>query len=49
LGDVGHTLSDFSQANLILGWRPQVSIEDGVAELLQLHESDSDRERSHVA
>jgi UDP-glucose 4-epimerase len=49
LGDAAHTLADFSQAHQILGWRPQVSIEEGVAELLQLHESDSDRERSHVA
>jgi UDP-glucose 4-epimerase len=49
LGDVGHTLADFSQAEQTLGWRPQVSIEEGVAELLQLHESDSGSERSHVA
>jgi nucleoside-diphosphate-sugar epimerase len=49
LGDVRHTLADFSQAEQILGWRPQVSIEEGVAELLQLSESDNDSERSHVA
>jgi nucleoside-diphosphate-sugar epimerase len=45
---VGHTLADFSQAKQILGWRPQVSIEEGMVELLQLHESDSGSERSHV-
>jgi UDP-glucose 4-epimerase len=48
LGDVRHTLADFSQAEQILGWRPQVSIEEGVAELLQLSESDNDSERPHV-
>lgn len=49
LGDVRHTLADFSQAEQILGWRPQVSIEEGVAELLQLNQSDNGSERSHVA
>ena len=49
LGDVRHTLADFSQAEQILGWRPQVSIEEGVAELLQLGESGNESERSHVA
>jgi UDP-glucose 4-epimerase len=48
LGDVRRTLADFSQADQILGWRPQVSIEEGVAELLQLNKSDDDSERSHA-
>ena len=43
-----HTLADFRQAEQILGWRPQVSIEEGVAELLQLNKSDDDSERSHA-
>ena len=32
-GDVRHTLADFHQAERILGWRPQVTTEQGLAEL----------------
>jgi nucleoside-diphosphate-sugar epimerase len=35
-GDMRHTLADFSQAENILGWRPQVSIDEGVNELIEL-------------
>jgi UDP-glucose 4-epimerase len=34
-GDVRHTLADFRQAEQILGWRPQVSTEQGLAELIK--------------
>lgn len=33
-GDIRHTLADFSQAERILGWRPQVTTEQGLAELM---------------
>ncbi len=29
------TLADRTEAERVLGWRPQVSIEDGIAELLK--------------
>ena len=32
-GDVRHTLADFHQAERILGWRPQITTEQGLAEL----------------
>ena len=35
VGDVRHTLADHSLAERILGWRPQVSTEQGVDELIQ--------------
>jgi len=35
-GDMRHTLADFSQAENILGWRPQVSTEEGLNELIAL-------------
>jgi nucleoside-diphosphate-sugar epimerase len=35
IGDVRHTLADHSLAERILGWRPQVSTEEGVDELIQ--------------
>ncbi len=35
-GDMRHTLADFSQAENILGWRPQVSTEEGLNELIEL-------------
>ena len=35
-GDMRHTLADYSQAEKILGWRPSVSAEVGVAELIDL-------------
>lgn len=35
-GDMRHTLADYSQAEKILGWRPSVSAEVGVAELIEL-------------
>jgi len=35
-GDARHTLADFSQAEQILGWRPQVMIEQGLDELIRL-------------
>jgi nucleoside-diphosphate-sugar epimerase len=34
-GDVRHTLADFQQAEKILGWRPQVATEQGLAELIK--------------
>jgi nucleoside-diphosphate-sugar epimerase len=34
-GDVRHTLADFQQAEKILGWRPQVTTEQGLAELIK--------------
>jgi nucleoside-diphosphate-sugar epimerase len=34
-GDMRHTLADRSEAERVLGWRPQVSIEDGIADLLK--------------
>jgi UDP-glucose 4-epimerase len=33
VGDARHTLADYSQAERILGWRPQTHIEDAIAEL----------------
>ena len=33
--DVRHTLADFRQAEEILGWRPQVTTEQGLAELIK--------------
>jgi nucleoside-diphosphate-sugar epimerase len=35
-GDVRHTLADVSQAAQILGWQPQVPIEQGLSELIRL-------------
>jgi UDP-glucose 4-epimerase len=35
-GDMRHTLADFSQAENILGWRPQVSTDEGLNELIEL-------------
>jgi nucleoside-diphosphate-sugar epimerase len=32
--DVRHTLADFHQAEKVLGWRPQVTTEEGLAELI---------------
>jgi UDP-glucose 4-epimerase len=34
-GDVRHTLADFRQAEKLLGWRPQLSTEQGLAELIK--------------
>jgi UDP-glucose 4-epimerase len=34
-GDVRHTLADFHEAEKILGWRPQVTTEQGLAELIK--------------
>ena len=34
-GDMRHTLADFAQAETILGWRPQITTQEGVAELLE--------------
>ncbi len=33
--DMRHTLADIREAERVLGWRPQVSLEDGIAELLK--------------
>lgn len=35
-GDMRHTLADWSQAERLLGWRPQVAVEDGLRELIRL-------------
>jgi UDP-glucose 4-epimerase len=35
VGDMRDTLADRTQAERILGWRPKVSIEEGIAELLK--------------
>ena len=34
-GDMRDTLADRTQAERVLGWRPRVSIEEGIAELLK--------------
>jgi UDP-glucose 4-epimerase len=34
LGDVRHTLADYSQARAVLGWTPRVTTEDGLDELI---------------
>ena len=34
VGDARHTLADYSQAERIFGWRPQVRTEEGLAELM---------------
>jgi len=34
-GDVPHTLADHSMAHRILGWRPKVTTEQGLSELIQ--------------
>ena len=34
-GDMRDTLADRTQAELILGWRPRISIEEGIADLLK--------------
>jgi nucleoside-diphosphate-sugar epimerase len=34
-GDARHTLADNSEAQRVLGWRPEVSFEDGLAELIR--------------
>jgi UDP-glucose 4-epimerase len=34
-GDVRHTLADFHQAEQVLGWRPQVTTEQGLTELIK--------------
>jgi nucleoside-diphosphate-sugar epimerase len=36
-GDARDTLADNSEARRVLGWRPEVSFEDGLAELIRLH------------
>ncbi len=35
-GDIRHTLADYRQAESVLGWRPQVGLEEGVRELIDL-------------
>lgn len=35
IGDVRHTLADNSLAKKLLGWQPEVSIEEGIKELMQ--------------
>jgi nucleoside-diphosphate-sugar epimerase len=35
-GDMRHTLADFTRAENVLGWLPQVSIDEGVNELIEL-------------
>jgi len=37
-GDARHTLADNSEAQRVLGWRPEVSFEDGLAELIRQSE-----------
>jgi nucleoside-diphosphate-sugar epimerase len=34
-GDARDTLADFSQAEKVLGWRPEVAIEDGIRKLMR--------------
>lgn len=36
-GEPRETLADITRAGELLGWRPQVSLEQGIAELLKLH------------
>lgn len=36
-GDARHTLADFSAAEKVLGWRPEVATADGVAELIRAY------------
>jgi UDP-glucose 4-epimerase len=35
-GDMRHTLADWRQAQAVLGWRPQVTTEEGLKQLLEL-------------
>ena len=35
VGDIRHTLADHSLADRILGWRPNVTTEEGLSELIQ--------------
>ena len=35
LGDIRHTLADHSMADRVLGWRPKVTTEQGLSELIQ--------------
>ena len=35
-GEARHTLADLRQAQSVLGWRPRVSTEEGLSQLLQL-------------
>jgi nucleoside-diphosphate-sugar epimerase len=37
-GDARHTLADNGEAARTLGWRPEVSFEDGLAELIRHHD-----------
>jgi len=39
-GDVRHTLADNSRAKELLGWQPEVGLEEGIRELLQIFELD---------
>ena len=36
-GDARDTLADNSEAQRVLGWRPEMAFEDGLAELIRLH------------
>ena len=36
-GEPRETLADVTRAGELLGWQPQVSLEQGIAELLKLH------------
>ncbi len=35
-GDARHTLADLSEAQRTLGWRPEVALEDGLAQLIRM-------------
>ena len=35
-GDARHTLADYTRSERVLGWRPQVTIEEGIGELKKL-------------
>jgi UDP-glucose 4-epimerase len=48
-GDMRHTLADFAQAEKVLGWRPQITTEEGVAELLEHEGLESHSRRPDVA
>jgi nucleoside-diphosphate-sugar epimerase len=47
-GDMSHTLADFSHAENILGWRPQVSTDQGLRELIELEGLRDRDDRPHA-
>ena len=48
-GDMRHTLADFAQAEKILGWRPQITTQEGVTELIELEGLEAQSRRRDAA